>query len=213
MKVNPESSPEHAAVQQQHGITAYPTIIFLSSEGDSISVVPGYRDAEQFAPVMEEVLQGEEKLQQLHIAVQKQPDDPQTNAELALIYVKRGKLEKGQPFVDKALALDSENKTGLLPDIYLNLGLHYGMNVGDENAEEYYQKAENHFSTIIEKYPQAKAYESAQYYLGVTYALQQKYQPAIATLEKLKAAKDSDIKEVAMSMLENVKRSMAEASK
>jgi len=206
LKVNPESSPEHAVAQQKYGIQGYPTVVFLSAEGDLISLNSGYQEPAPFAELMAETLREEEKFKQLKIDSKKTPNEPKTNAELALIYVKRGNLETGQPFVDKALKLDPDNKTGLLPEIYLNLGLHYGMNTGGtEDATEHFQKAEMYLKTVVQKYPQSTSYELGQLYLGITYAIQEKYDLAIATLEKLSNAKNPAVKQRAAEILDSVK--------
>ena len=73
--------------------------------------------------------------------------------------------------------------------------------------EDYFQKAEKHFNTVIQKYPQSKLYEGAQLYLGITYAIQEKKQMAISLLEKLSShAKDAYIQERADHILETLKK-------
>lgn len=154
---------------------------------------------------MEEAFKEESRFQQLKANYQKMPNDPDVIAGLAIAYVKWNLVDKGQPFIDKALKLDPENKTGRLPEIYLNLGLHYGGNAGEENAEENLQMAENHFNIIIQKYRQSNVYELARLYLGITYAIQEKLQMAITTLEKLSNAKDPEIKARAEQFMDQVK--------
>jgi tetratricopeptide (TPR) repeat protein len=206
LKVNPESSPEHAAAGQKYGITGYPTIAFLSAEGDLLSLNSGYQEAGPFAELMAGTLKDEERMKQLKAEIQKTPNDPKANVELALIYVKRGNLEQGQPLVDKALKLDAENKTGLLPELHLNLGLHYGTKASTvEDSDDYYQKSEMYFKTVVQKYSRSPFYEQGQLYLGITYAIQEKYELAIVTLEKLKNAKDPAVKGRAAEILESVK--------
>ena len=144
-------------------------------------------------------------LQSQETEIKKNPSNPKITAELALTYFNLGNFEKAQPLADKALKLDTENRTGLLPEINLNLGLHHGSNGGGENTEESLQKAETFFKTVVEKYPQSAAYESAQLYLGITYAAQEKYHTAIAALEKLSEAKDPAIKARASQFLDHVR--------
>ena len=211
LKVNLEAGPEHAALYQKYGdgTGSIPAIAFVSSEGGIINRPqagsPVLFDAKEFAALMGETLEEEKKFRQLRAELKKTPNDAKTNVELAIIYAKRGNIETGQPLADKAIKLDPENKTGLLPELYVNLGLYYGQNTAGENAEDYFQKAETYFNTVIEKYSQSESYEQAHYYLGVTYAIQEKYELSIATLEKLTDAKDSDTKANAAEMLERIK--------
>jgi cytochrome c-type biogenesis protein CcmH/NrfG len=159
---------------------------------------------------MEKALTEEDQFQGFKAELKKTPNDPKVNAQLAITYLKWGELEKGQSFADKAFKLDPENKTGLLPEVHLNLGLYYGMNSGEENAEDYSQQAEIHFQTVVQKYTQSTVYETAQLYLGITYAIQEKHKLAIATLEKLRDAKDPAIKTRAEQFLDQVRNSTDE---
>ena len=144
----------------------------------------------------------------MKVAVQKNPKDLKANAGLALIYINRGKLEQGKPLFDKVVKQDPNNKTGLLPELYVNLALHYGQNAAGDNEKDYFQKAEKFFQTVIDTYPDSKFYEDAQFYLGVTYAIQEKSELAIATLEKLSDAKNEEVRQQAAIWLERLKDSM-----
>ena len=135
--------------------------------------------------MMESTFKEEEAFKGLKVAVQKNPDDMEANAGLALIYIKRGKFEQGKPLFDKVTKQDPSNETGFLPELYVNVGLHYGNNAAGDNQRSYFQKAEGLFQKVIDTYPESKFYEDAQYYLGITYAIQEKYELAIATLEKI----------------------------
>ena len=194
-----------------------PAVAFVNSEGGLIGQPgpgsPQLFNATEFVSLMDRVL----NLQSQETKLKKNPSNPKITAELALTYFNLGNFEKGQPLADKALKLDTENRTGLLPEINLNLGLHHlglyhGSNGGGENTEENLQKAETFFKTVVEKYPQSAAYESAQLNLGRAYAIQEKYHTAIATLEKLSEAKDPAIKARASQFLDHV-RNMAKSEK
>ena len=157
---------------------------------------------------MEDIFKEEEAFTKLKIAVQKNPNDSKVTAGLALIYIKRGKFEQGKPLFDKALKQDPNNETGLLPELYVNLALYYGQNAIGDNEKEYYQKTEEYLRTVIEKYSDSEVYEDAQYYLGITYALQEKVELAIAIFEKLIDAEDEEIRRQAAQLLQRLKGPM-----
>ena len=154
---------------------------------------------------MESTFKDEEAFKGLKVAVQKNPNDSKANAGLALIYIKRGKFELGKPLFDQVTKQDPNNKTGLLPELYVNVGLHYGNSAAGNDERVYFQKAEELFQKVIDTYPDSKFYEDAQYYLGITYALQGKSELAIATLEKLTDAKDEVIRRETARLLERLK--------
>ena len=133
---------------------------------------------------------------------------PGLYANFALFYIRRGEIEQGKPLFDKVVKLDPNNEAGLLPELYVNLALHYGNNAVGDNETDYFQKSEGFFQKVIDAYPDSKFYEDAQYYLGITYALQEKSELAIATLEKLINAKDEGIRQQTAILLERLKSSM-----
>ena len=184
-----------------------PALAFVDFEGNFISkpAIPLAFDPEKFVQEMENTLEVEEDLQRLKDVIEKNPDNPEANAQLALIYLQRNNLEKGMPLADTAFRLDPKNETGHLPALHINLGLYYGNHINGENAEDYFQKAESHFQTVIEQYPESEDYEPAHYYLAVIYVAQEMYDKAIPMLEKLSNASDSDTRTAAMQMLEIVK--------
>ena len=204
LKINPELNAENAELQKKYRVPGYPTVAFVSAEEELISLNVGMRNAEQFTLLMREALE----FKQLKALVKKNPEDREATAKLALIYAKGGNFEQGKPYVEKAMELDPENKTGLLPELHLHSGLYYGMNAEGENAEANFKKAEEHFGAVVEKYPESSTYEIALLYLGITYAIQEKNDLAVSTLEKLENAKDSTVKTRAKQFLEQVKDTM-----
>ena len=157
---------------------------------------------------MESTFKEEEVFKELKVAVQKNPNDSQANARLALIYIKRGKFEQGKPLFDKVVKQDPSNGTGLLPELYVSLALYYGQNAIGDKEKEYYQKAEEYLRIVVDKYSDSEVYEGAQHYLGITYALQEKVELAIAIFEKLIDAEDEEIRKQAAQILQRLKGSM-----
>ena len=191
----------------KYGISGYPVVAFVSADGDLIRLNHGYMPPEEFFGVMENTFKEEEAFKALKQAVQKHPEEPAHNAKLASIYIKRGKFQQGKPLFDKVIKLDKNNETGLLPELYVDFGLHYGNSATGENQKDNFQRAEAHFQRVIDTYPDSEFYEDAQYYLGITYAIQEKAALAIATLEKLIDARDEEIRQQTAILLERLKSS------
>lgn len=215
LKIDIEADPDNLAAYNRYiGGPGVPAVAFVDFEGNLISKpsIALAFDPEKFVLEMEKTLEVEEDLKRLNAELGKNPDEPEANAQLALIYLQRNNLEKGLPLADKAFSLDSENKTGHLPALHINLGLYYGNHIDANNAEEYFQKAESHFQTVIQQYPDSKDYEPAHYYLAVIYVAQEMYDKAIPLLEKLSNASDPDTRTAAMQMLE-IAREEANARK
>lgn len=142
--------------------------------------------------------------------LEKMPEDAKLNVQIALTYLERMQLEKALPLSEKAIALDPKNGTELIPNLHNQLGLAYatkGETAGDaKEMGTYYEKAITHFKTVVDKYPDSDLNQPAQYYLGVTYALNSDYDSAISVLEKLvHHTRDENIKRNAEAMLTRVK--------
>ena len=209
VKVN-LSYPDDLEAQEaarRYGIRSIPTITFLSKDGGFIGESIGFLPPEQFAPVMENALQAEAAFQEKLAKLKEMPDDAKLNGEVALTYLERQQLEKAIPFSAKTLKGDADNTTGLLPTLHTALGTAYGMTPEeDENAEAYRDKAVTHLRTVIDSYPKSDESEPAQFYLGMVYAIQEKYDESIEVLENLvQHATDDNIRMAAESQLEQVR--------
>lgn len=158
---------------------------------------------------MEDALEKETDFQEKLKKLEAKSDDAKLNAEVALVYLERKQLEKAVPLSEKVFESDPRNRSKLIPDLHNQLGLTYGALLEGTDADEsgaYFEKAVSHFKIVIDKYPKSKVYEPAQYYLGVTYAIREHFEDAIAVLEKLAHhAKDANIRQSAEAMLERVK--------
>ncbi len=218
MKVNPEDTerPINEEMRSRYGVTGYPAVLFVSPDGGLVKSHVGYATPDEFAPVMEDALKVEAEFEKKLEELEAKPDDGKLNAEVAIIYLERKQLEKGVLFSEKAFAHDPKNRSKLIPKLHNQLGLAYGtlLETADtDKSEEYFEKSVSHFKVLIDQYPNSNFYEPAQYYLGVTYAIKEHYEDAIAVLEKLlHHPKDTNIKQSAEAMLEQVK-GLANANK
>ena len=215
LKLDLDASPHNVTAYKKYiggpGV-AIPAVALVDYEGNLIAEPPLQQvfEPDSFVRIMENTLKVEAELQSLNKRIKSQPDNPQMNAELALIYLNRKAFKKGLRLAERSFTLDPKNESGLLPQLHIKLGLYYGDHVDDKNAQDYFQKAETHFQTVIQKYSQSGNYERAQYYLGVTYAIQKKYEKAIATLTKLQEAADATTRKLAIQVLEQVKAQAAD---
>ena len=215
LKLDLDAGPHNVAAYKKYiggpGV-AIPAVALVDYEGNLIAKPPLQQvfEPENFVRMMENTLKVEAELQSLKTRIKSHPDDPQMNAELALIYLNRRDFEKGIRLAERSFTLDSKNESGLLPALHIKLGLYYGDHVDNKNAQDYFQKAETHFQTVIQKYSQSEDYEPAQYYLGVTYAIQEKYEKAIATLTQLQEATNPTTRELAMQVLQQIRAQASE---
>lgn len=202
-----QDAHEAQATARQYGIIGIPAIIFLGPDGGVISQNEGFLPPEQFVPIMENALETEAAFQEKLAQLKEMPNDVKLNGEISLTYLERQQLVKAIPFSEKAFKGDAKNATGLLPKLHTALGTAYGMTpADDENVEAYREKAVTHLRTVIDSYPESDVHEHAQYYLGIVYAIQEKYDKSIEVLEKLvQHTTDDNIRMAAEAQLEQVR--------
>ena len=161
---------------------------------------------------------GEAEMEKVLLISEKMPNDVKLNNKIAITYLQLRKINKALTFSEKVFAKDPENKTGLLPTLHIQIGLAYAMKIqaqaGNEGSDltALTEKAVNHFNMIVDKYPKSKDYETAQYYLGITYSFSKQYDKSIEALEKLiNHTTDDQLKKSAQSRLDQVKAWATEA--
>jgi tetratricopeptide (TPR) repeat protein len=159
---------------------------------------------------------GKNQFEKALLISEKMPDDVKLNNEFAMTYLKTMQIEKALPFSEKVFENDPDNSTELLPKLNLQIGLTYAMQIqrkSGEEASEYAGKAVVYFQNIIETYPKSSEYESAQYYLGVTYSLDKQFDKSIEVLEKLiNHITNENLKKQTQTTLERIKALAAEAA-
>ncbi len=145
------------------------------------------------------------------------PDDVKLNNEFAMTHLNRGQIEKALPYSQKVLDKDPDNTMGLIPDLHLKIGLTYAGMIQNSSGEDAIKNGKNavkYFRNVIEKYPDSNVFETAQYYLGVTYSLTGDFEKAIELLEKLtNHTANERMKQSAQSAIQRVKQLAAEAEK
>jgi tetratricopeptide (TPR) repeat protein len=159
---------------------------------------------------------GKNQFKKALLISEKMPDDVKLNNEFAMTYLKTMQIKKALPFSEKVFENDPDNSTELLPKLNLQIGLTYAMQIqrkSGEEASEYAGKAVVYFQNIIETYPKSSEYESAQYYLGVTYSLDKQFDKSIEVLEKLiNHITNENLKKQTQTTLERIKALAAEAA-
>lgn len=116
----------------------------------------------------------------------KLPDDLELNSQFALAYLNLQKLDLALLYGEKVFAKDTKNESGNVSKLHTQIGLAYAMQLQRKPSDEKLaEKAVKHLQTVIDKFPESKESESAQYYLGATYHINKQYDKAIVVLEKL----------------------------
>lgn len=199
LKLNPEKDEQNAQIARKYRIEGYPTIIFVSSDGDMVHRLEGYLEPKPFLAEMQKALEDEKKLQKFKETLKSKADDIEANAEAALIYLRRVNLEMAQPLLEKSFKLDPKNEKGYLPKLYLSLAMTLGL-------REQYKEALENLDKLLNNYPKFENLAQGYYYKGIIHAILGNIPQATEALKKcIEMAKDPQLKEQAEEVLSQIK--------
>jgi thioredoxin-related protein len=125
VKVNAEK--EGVSLAKKYNVTAYPTILFLNSDGTVIGIILGYEPADQFSSKIDTFVSVQKELPILQQKVKENPKDNASLLALAKIYSAQEdtanldstltQMEKNGLGKDASAFYDLEGKLGM---IYVN---------------------------------------------------------------------------------------------
>lgn len=130
VKINAEAEPK---LTQKYGVRGYPTIVFLNPDGSLRSRVVGFKPAEAFVPVLEDILKNDSEVFALASQVQADPGAVESRRGYAQILARAGRFEEASLQVDSLLLqadskLTDEERAGLELD-----GLVYRLRAGQDS--------------------------------------------------------------------------------
>ncbi len=120
LRLNPETNPQGAELQQRFGVDGYPTLLILDENGDEIDRVSGYVPADRFTQQVELLVDGPDSFPRLEQQVEEQPNSAEAHFKLASKYLERKRFQKASEHFQKAVTLDPDNQSGLT-----DAGLYY----------------------------------------------------------------------------------------
>jgi thioredoxin-related protein len=210
VKVNAEK--EGVAVAKKYGVNGYPTILFITPEGDVAGKIGGYMPPEPFAGELKNISTSYKEFPVLEARYKANPNDSEAAVKLAMAYAGRGNAEKAGALLAQAEKSESEKTQSLLPKAYNAVADCYQEKEQFDKAIPLFRKAAK---LGKEPYDVAYAHISiASCYLSMAQAASgqaerdKNIQAAIPELEATAAVPNGpkDLKEQAEQMLKQLRR-------
>ncbi len=150
---------------KEYGVSAFPTVIFYTHEGDEIDRIVGYVEAKDFLAILNDVIDDKlETFKEMLKREEENPDDLQLRYEVAEYYMESTRIEKAAVRFRSIATDDPENKSGLVPSSMIYLGFCNMINNDPGGAITV-------FNEVIEKYPDTDEERKAQLYIGDCYRI------------------------------------------
>jgi thioredoxin-related protein/Flp pilus assembly protein TadD len=111
IKIDAEKG-EGIAIAKKYGVSAYPTIVFIRSNGDEIDRVLGYVQAVPFLNTVTDYVNGVNTISTMKIEVKSRPNDPALRYALATKFMERNSSSDAVEHFKRLIELDSNNTLG-----------------------------------------------------------------------------------------------------
>lgn len=140
----------------------YPTVLVLKPDGTEIDRIVGYYRAPEFIAHVEDYLAGRNTLASMVQAEATQGQDAEFVSKLADKYEEHGLSDEARTRYERVVALDPENKTGLVDDALIQLARF-------ERREEDYAGYRRYAQTVVDKYPDSDMALDARLHVAISY--------------------------------------------
>lgn len=179
-----------------YGIEGVPSFIFVDGAGDEAGRIIGFMPAPIFIQRLQQVLDEQQKVTDLRQRVAQHPEDVESKAALARIYIERRQGDKAAPLVDALAALPKDKAPSDMAEMLLGTAIAYGSRGDNDRALVYLDK-------VIRNYPGTEEAEWAGFFTGLALGLKGEREAAIRQLESVIAtAKSEVVRERAQMLLE-----------
>lgn len=154
---------ETRPLMQKYGVTGYPTILFLTADGEEIDRIPGYVNAQQFLAKMESVKSGKGTASELQERLKANPNDEEALLGLAKRDLERGNVQAAEKSL-KAIIDRKEAKAEARDEAMMRYA---GLLIQAQRADE----ARTTLNSHLESYPKSenrrRVYETYLYLFEV----------------------------------------------
>lgn len=158
IKIDAEKG-EGIDIAKKYGVAAYPTIVFIHSNGEEIDRILGYVQAEPFLKTVTDYVNGVNTIGTMLTDVKSKPDDPELRYALASKFMERNNSAAAIEHFKKLLELDPTNSLGH------NEEAEYNVAVATFKAS----KDPGPVEAFTAKYPKSEMVRSALYTLWRSY--------------------------------------------
>lgn len=105
------SDKDYKQYREDYGVRGTPTALFLDDQGKEIDRIVGFDgEKDEYFETVKDYENGKNTLTVLLAQIEMSPEDVDINYKMAQKYLDRYELDKSQPYFEKVLELDPENK-------------------------------------------------------------------------------------------------------
>jgi thioredoxin-related protein len=97
-----DAEKDGKALAQKYKVDSYPTFVFVQPSGEVIGTLNGFRNAADFQQRVTQILDGRTEESRLKEALDKDPNDPVANSEMAIKLIGDGKASEAEVHLDRA---------------------------------------------------------------------------------------------------------------
>ena len=167
-----------SALVSDHGVSAYPTVILFSPNGDEIDRIVGYLPPREFIKTVKSYLKGQGTLVDLEGKLEADPSNIQLLYQVGEKYEDRSKHEEALKNYQNLISLDPKNNRGKTDSALFRIARVYRLK--KEN-----QTAIDKFKELIQTFPESELRLDAEEYIPYLYSKMGDTTTALMLYEKL----------------------------
>ncbi|CAF3774380.1 unnamed protein product [Rotaria sp. Silwood1] len=180
-----DAEKEGKDLAKKYGVTGYPTLVFMDSDGNEIDKIVGFYPAPDFLTAIQKINDRKSSLTFLQENYNSNKTDLKANLDLANKLVETGKGADAKQYLEFIVQTDASNTAGYTDDASIQLAM---MEVKDKKPEAYISDV----SALLDKYPSTNLDKDAKIFLSDKYQEAGNDDKALATLNYLLAKFPND---------------------
>ena len=147
LRLNAETDPDGVRLKERFGISGYPAILILDSQGSEMDRIEGYLPPDRFQSAVQASAESNDAFGELLQQAESQPGSHETRYELGKRYLERRDFAQASTQFSTVVQLDPENQSGRTDDALYYLALSLASLEREEEALLQLDRLENRFSS------------------------------------------------------------------
>ncbi len=173
-----DAEKEGKDLAKKYGVSGYPTLVFVDSDGNEIDKIVGFYPAPDFLENIKKINERRSTLAYLQNNYNSNKTDLKANMELATKLVEQDKADDAKQYLNYIISQDPSNSAGYTDDAELTLAM---MSVKDKAPEAYITD----INALLIKYPKSNLQKDAKIFLADKYSEAKNDDDAFKTYKSL----------------------------
>lgn len=136
-----DAEKEGQAAAKKHDVEGYPTILFVTGDGEVVSRFSGFLPPREFMGAMQRILDARQNVPKWEATIKTTPNDVRAISGLGIAYAMKNDWKAAMELADRAMSVDPKNADDKFTDMYNAVGDMFQSAGKPYVAMEYFNRA------------------------------------------------------------------------